>query len=262
MEKIESRKHAQWQRARSLLRSARDRREANQMVIEGSKLIRTYGESQGLHDATVLVSESGLLREEVQRVLDSFVVPRVYAVSQQAFMDLTELEQPEGILAMLDIPEISVVEPDDFRLLLDGIQDPGNLGTLLRSAAAAGATSVRLSKGCADVWSAKCLRGGMGAQFSLPVFQGQSAVEMLSGFDGLVLGTSADASKVLYELDLTGPVAMVFGSEGGGIGDEFQTLATSWARVPLAPRVESLNVAAAATLFMFERVRQVGGITE
>ncbi len=230
------------------------------MVIEGSKLIRTYGQSQGLHDATVLVSESGLLREEVRRVLDSFVVPRVYSVAQQAFMDLTELEQPEGILAMLEIPQVSVVLPDEFRLLLDGIQDPGNLGTLLRSAAAAGATSVRLSKGCADVWSPKCLRGGMGAQFSLPIFQGQSAEEMLAEFDGMVLGTSAEASSLLYELDLTGPVAMVFGSEGGGIGKEFQSLATHWARVPLAPAVESLNVGAAATLFMFERVRQVGGL--
>ena len=80
---------------------------------------------------------------------------------------------------------------------------------------------------------------------------------MLAGFDGLIMATSATASRSLYEADLTGPVAMIFGSEGAGIGEAFQSVAKEWVTISMAPGVESLNVAAATTLCLFERVRQL-----
>jgi TrmH family RNA methyltransferase len=129
---------------------------------------------------------------------------------------------------------------------------------MLRSAAAAGADTVYLSKGCADAWSPKALRGGMGAQFQLALIEHADLMAVGQAFAGKLIATSLAASDSLYDLDLTGPTAFVFGNEGAGLSEELLALASHRTRIPMPGQVESLNAAAAAAICLFERVRQLG----
>ncbi|MFN0038001.1 MAG: TrmH family RNA methyltransferase [Burkholderiales bacterium] len=258
MNRISSRSNPLWKNAQRLLHSSRHRHTTGKMVIEGVKLVTCFAQARGLEDATLLVNEDAVARNDIQALFQKFPGAGLHLVSQALFLELSELDSPEGVLAISDIPETALPPRDHFRLLIEGIQDPGNLGSLLRSAAAAQVSSIWLSKQTADVWSPKCLRGGMGAQFELAIRQDQEPSEMLKGFSGLVLATDARSETSLFEIDMRGPVALIFGSEGNGLSREFAGLAARSVRIPMSNRVESLNVAAAATICMFERVRQLG----
>ncbi len=261
MEHITSRQNAHFKQARKLSESARERNKTQQILLDGTRLIKAYAEQFGLEQATLLVSEEGANRTDVRQMLQSWPPRHAYVLAEKLFAEITQVETPEGITAIVGVPRVESRSPDDFRILLDGIQDPGNLGGLLRTAAAAGATSAHLTKGCADPWSPKALRGGMGAQFILPVRERVDLATAIAGFRGAVIATSPRARKSIYEVDLSGQVAMIFGSEGRGLGEDEQALATQLAHIPMARNVESLNVAAAAAICCFERLRQVSGKT-
>ena len=151
----------------------------------------------------------------------------------------------------LEIPQ------GQFCVLLEAIQDPGNLGAMLRTAAAAGVDAVYLSKGCAEVWSPKALRAGMGAQFALALHEHADLTLIARELKSLI-ATSLDAQQSLYDLDLSGPVAFVFGNEGAGLSPALLDTATHQVKIPMPGKVESLNVAAAAAVCLFECVRQRG----
>ena len=202
------------------------------------------------------MNEQGARHPEVHQLIEAVEPRRVFLLADELFDEITQVETPEGVTAMVDIPRLETNTPDDFRVVLDGVQDPGNVGGLLRTAAAAGATSAYLAKGCADAWSPKSLRGGMGAQFALPVRERMDLVAALSDFKGSVIATSPHAKKSIFEVDLTGPVAMIFGGEGRGVGEDGLGMATQLVHIPMARSVESLNVAAAAAVCCFERLRQ------
>jgi TrmH family RNA methyltransferase len=259
MERLSSRQNAHFKQARKLAASARERNKTGQILLDGTRLIGAYAAQFGLGEATLLISEEGANRLDIQRILQSTPPRHAYVLASELFADITQVEAPEGITAIAGIPRVGAKSSDDFRILLDGVQDPGNLGGLLRTAAAAGATSAHLTKGCADPWSPRSLRGGMGAQFVLPLRERVDLVTALAGFRGTVLGTSPRAKQMIYEVDLSGPVAMIFGSEGRGLGEQEQALATHLVHIPMAGKVESLNVAAAAAVCCFERLRQISG---
>jgi TrmH family RNA methyltransferase len=256
MEHITSRQNAHFKQARKLAESARERDKTQQILMDGTRLVRAYAEQFGLAHATLLVSVEGANRADVQQILQSGSPRHAYLLAEELFADITQVETPEGVTAIAGIPHVESKLPDDFRILLDGVQDPGNLGSLLRTAAAAGATSAHLTKGCADPWSPKALRGGMGAQFILPLRERVELTSALAGFCGAVIATSPHARESIFEVDLSGPVAMIFGSEGRGLGEDEQALATQLVHIPMAENVESLNVAAAAAVCCFERLRQ------
>lgn len=257
MERIASRQNAHFKQARKLAESARERNKSKQILMDGTRLIRAYAEQFGLEDATLLISESGVNRPDIQQILETMSPRHVYLLADELFAEIAQVETPEGITAIAAMPRVESKASDDFRILLDGIQDPGNLGGLLRTAAAAGATSAYLAKGCADVWSPRSLRGGMGAQFILPIRERIDPEIALSGFRGAVVATSPRASQSIYDVDLSGPVAMIFGSEGRGLPDDVSALANQLVHIPMAGKVESLNVAAAAAICCFERLRQI-----
>ena len=129
----------------------------------------------------------------------------------------------------------------------------------MRSAAAAGAQAVALSAQCADPWSPRCLRGGMGAHFLLSIADHQNLPAAIRRFPGRVLGASAQAEVNLFKVDLTGPVAFAVGAEGKGITPEVLAVCAGLVRIPMAPGVESLNAAAAATLLFYEWRRRGSG---
>jgi TrmH family RNA methyltransferase len=141
-------------------------------------------------------------------------------------------------------------------VLLDGVQDPGNVGSILRSAGAAGIRQVYCSAGTAFCWSPKVLRAAMGAHFVLEIFENVDLPALAASARIPVLATSGYASERLYGLDLSGPVAWVLGHEGQGVSSELLDLATRRVAVPHAGKVESLNVAACAAVCFFEQLRQ------
>jgi RNA methyltransferase, TrmH family len=178
-------------------------------------------------------------------------------LSDAMFAEVSPVATPVGILALIATPQPKVVSTPTFCLLLEDVQDPGNLGSILRSAAAAGVETAWLSSGCADAWSPKVLRGGMGAHFVMTIAEHANLSEKVTGFTGLTVATCLDAQRSLYDLDLTGPVALLLGNEGAGLSAKLLATANARVRIPMPGRMESLNVAAAASICLFERVRQI-----
>jgi len=176
---------------------------------------------------------------------------------------LSEVETSQGLLALARRPrfdEDRLYEGTPLVVLALGIQNPGNLGGLLRTAEAAGASGAYLAEGCADPFSGKALRGSMGSAFRLPHHRGLSAedaVQRLERRGVLILTADADGETRYDEADLRGPVALAFGAEGGGVPPAVSERARLRLRIPTAG-VESLNVGVAAGLLLFEAARQRG----
>ena len=161
-----------------------------------------------------------------------------------------------GILALYDIPAIRPKHSYTFGVLLEHIQDPGNLGSVLRTVCAAGAEAVFLSKECADAWSPKTLRAAMGAHFQIDIHENADLQQSARLFP-TIIATSLEAKQSLYDLDLTGHLAFIFGNEGSGISNELLMMANQQITIPMPGHAESLNVAAASAICAFERVRQL-----
>jgi len=178
-------------------------------------------------------------------------------LDDKLFAELSELKTPTGIFALIDLPQPSeTVAGSRFALLLEDIQDPGNLGSMLRSAAAAGCDAVFLSNGCADAWSPKVLRAAMGGHFALNVYERQDLPGVAKSFPGTLLAASLQATHSLYDCDLRGNVAFLIGNEGAGLSADLLNLATQQITIPMPGKVESLNAAAATAICLFETVRQ------
>ena len=257
MKRIASRDNAHFRELKKLCQSGRERRKTGRIVLDGMHLIEAYVERFGLPQE-IVVSESGLARDEIARFLAGAAVDSsVTEFADALFGELAVVDTPSGIMAVAALPGCSGgLKPDADTLALDGVQDPGNLGSILRSAAAAGFRQVALSSDCAQAWSPKVLRAAMGAHFFLDIHESCDLVAFLSGFRGEVIVTALDGSDALYALDLTEPVAWVFGSEGQGVRPAVMEAAGRKIRIPMPGKAESLNVAAAAAICMFETVRQ------
>jgi len=188
----------------------------------------------------------------------------VRRMAAELVASLSETETSQGLLALArraSFAEEEIFGGTPLVLVADGVQNPGNLGALLRTAEAAGASGAILAGGCADPFSWKALRGSMGSAFRVPHLRGVSIERALDGLDARgipVLATAADGERRYDEADLRGPVALVVGSEGAGLPADVRERASARLRVPLAGQVESLNVGVAAALVLFEAARQRG----
>jgi RNA methyltransferase, TrmH family len=177
---------------------------------------------------------------------------------------LSEAETTQGLLALARRPSYDaarLLEGTPLVVVAVGVQNPGNLGGLLRTAEAAGATGAYLAEGCADPLSWKALRGAMGSAFRLPHLRRLSATAVFDRLEArgvTVLATAADGETRYDEADLASPVALVLGAEGAGLPEALARRASARLRIPMAPSVESLNVGVAAGLVLFEAARQRG----
>lgn len=256
---ITSRDNALFKSLRKLAQSGRERKRTGQALLDGEHLISAYVAQIGLPQM-LLVSDSGQQRAEIRSLLEQLPTVQQTLMSDSLFQELAPVDSPTGILARVAISQLPMVEKVHFMVFLEALQDPGNLGSILRSAAAAGVQAAYLSTGCADAWSPRVLRGGMGAHFHMPIREGVDLVAVAENFAGDVVVTSLDAEGDLFGLDLTGPVAFVIGNEGAGVSPVLQRAATRRVRIPMPGAMESLNAAAAAAVCFFERVRQVSGL--
>ena len=256
MKFIESRDNAFFREVSKLAGSARQRGKQNRTLLDGAHLLAAYLDS-GLRPLHILVNSAALGDAEVGALLERAAGIPVTQLDDRLFAALSELKTPTGILALIDLPQPSAaVSESRFALLLEDIQDPGNLGSMLRSAAAAGCDAVFLSGGCADAWSPKVLRAAMCGHFVLNVHERQNLPGVASAFPGVLLAATLQATGNLYDCDLRGNVAFMIGNEGAGLSAGLLNLATQTMAIPMSGRIESLNAAAATAICLFEAVRQ------
>lgn len=259
MKTITSRENPLFKTARKLAATSKERKKAGQTLLDGIHLVAAHHLAGGLPEA-VIISASALDNPEIQDFLQQFPQPKLIVLADELFREISTVETPTGIAALIQIPVPAAGEADCCALM-EAIQDPGNLGSILRSAAAAGIGRVYLSPGCADAWSPKVLRAGMGAHFHLTIHENSDLVKAARDFSGQVIATALNAGKTLFELDLSGPTAFVIGNEGAGISAQLLECADSIATIPMPGAAESLNAAAAAAICFFERVRQLAANT-
>lgn len=241
---------------RALLSRAKDRREAGAFVVEGVRLVEEAVQSNWpmrfvLYDDSL--SERGVSKVES---LMSLGVD-VEEVSTSVMKAMSETENPQGILAVLNEFQLPIPESPNFVLIPDQIRDPGNLGTLLRSAAATGVRTVLVPPETTDAFAPKVLRSGMGAHFKLPIhsMSWDEIREVVKLADLQVLIADMDGQSC-WEVDLRQPVALVIGSEAEGASESARKLASQTISVPMAGEMESLNAGVAGSVLMFEVVRQ------
>ncbi len=256
MKKIQSRDNLFFKELVKLSGSARQRGKTDQTLLDGVHLLAAYLDS-GRQPQHILLNAAALHDAEIMVLLDHAAGVPVTQLDDRLFAELSELKTPNGILALIDITQpVGMVADSRFVLLLEGIQDPGNLGSMLRSAAAAGCDAVFLSEGCADAWSPKVLRAAMGGHFALDIHDRQDLQAIAKAFSGILLATSLKAERSLYGCDLGGKVAFLMGNEGAGLSDNLLSLATQQIAIPMPGKTESLNAAAATAVCLFEAVRQ------
>ena len=256
MKRVVSADNPRFKALLKLVESSRERRKAGLSVLDGVHLIDAYRMHVGV-PVELAVSDSGTQNPEVMQLVESLSPLAPVQLSDQLFRQLSTVATPTGVLATVNTPRPPALSAEiDACVMVEDIQDPGNLGSLLRSAAAAGIHQVFLSKSSVHAWSPRVLRAGMGAHFMLNIYEQCELEPLMRTFKGRVIATSHHAKSSLYELDLTGKVALLFGNEGAGLSQELLAAAHSVASIPMPGKAESLNIAAAAAVCLFERVRQ------
>lgn len=240
-----------------LERKGRERQQA--YIVEGVHLVQE-ALHWGAEVESVLFSAERGLPEQVAAVLPADI--ECVSVSEQVLAKCSDAQSPQPVAAV-----IRKTEPSADRLLdaknslvvvCDGIQDPGNLGAIIRSADAAGADGVVLGKGTVDLYNPKTIRSTMGSLFHIPVVSADlPALFAQAKAKGIrLVVTSLQATRTCFESDFTGPTWLVLGNEGQGVSPEAASLVDEHVIIPMPGRAESLNVAMAATVLLFEAVRQ------
>ena len=233
-------------------------------LLEGIHLVQAWVGDPALK--TLFTSEMGLQNPEIAQAVYSHleICPetKVYQLDSALWNILSELVNAPHVAGLLTLPKSSLTPPQSIAnldgdvVILDRIQDAGNVGTILRTAAAAGFTQIIALSGCAHLWSSKVLRAGMGAHHLLDLYEGWTNQQVLSAVTAPLMAATADAEQDLFNLkqELLKPVAWVMGSEGQGVSEDLLAQAKG-VSIPIDPRVESLNVSTAAAICLFETVR-------
>ena len=242
---------------RSLQNRRRVRQRERRFVFEGIRLVEETVRA-GIPPAFVFYTEPVETNEQGRHLLASLREMNVscYAVSEPVMAACSDTETPQGLLAVLPIPNLSRPEHSTLTLILDRVRDPGNLGAILRTALAAGVEQVLLAPGTVDGSNPKVVRAAMGAHLRLPVaaLKWEAIAEAVAGCDVWI--AAAGGETVYTAVDWTRPVALIVGSEATGAGERAQALAQGRVSIPMAAGVESLNTAMATAVILFEAVRQ------
>jgi TrmH family RNA methyltransferase len=245
----------QW--VRSLQSRSRQRRQAGAFVVEGVRLVE---EALAAGWGAQLVLHTEELSDRGQKIVHGFAAQGTSEaqVTPQVMRVASDTETPQGILAVLPMRSLPLPEELDFVLILDGVRDPGNMGTMLRTSAAAGVDAVLLTEGTVDVFAPKVVRAAMGAHFNLPFTTTQwGEISILKAdFSWHVFLADAKDGEAYTQVDLSSPLAIIVGGEAEGPSKTAQKVADVHLHIPMPGDVESLNVASAAAVLLFEVVRQ------
>ena len=258
MQRIVSPHNPRLREALGLIASSRERRKTGRCVLEGVHLLEVFERRSGAPE-TVIVADEALANDEVRALLARVPPSRVLVVPARLLAEHTSLPPEADILAVVPTPVGHPAATAPLSLLLDDVQDPGNVGAMLRTAAAAGVDQVLLSRDCAFAWSPKVLRAGQGAHFLTTVAEDVDLPSWVSAFrarGGRALATLPREGRDVYGLNLSGPLAVAIGNEGAGLSAPLLAACDLRATIPMADGSESLNAAAAAAVLLVEAVRQ------
>jgi TrmH family RNA methyltransferase len=245
-------------RLRRLVESPRAGREADRSIAEGIHLVETALAARAPITAVAISEAASPFVRDLGRTAAEASGTRLAELSQVLYDSLCPVEHGSGILVEIRIPrpQLPVGEGVDA-VYLDGIQDPGNAGALLRTAAAAGVVHVAASTGTAFLWAPKVLRAAMGAHFAISIYEGVAPEHLIAAFNAERLAAESGDGESLFSTSWgERPTVWMFGSEGRGLSGEASTTAHRHLHIPVAGAVESLNVAAAAAVCLFEQCRR------
>jgi len=257
VEFISSRENSVIKEARKL-KERKHREEKKQFLVEGLRFVSEALGSE-FEVTSLFLSEDMAVKWGNLGIEDRIKEnTRTFRLPDRIFKEISFTEHPQGIVAVVNWKNREIEPTEGFYILADKVQDPGNLGTIIRSAHASNALGVIVTKGTVDMYNDKVLRSTMGSIFHVPVVEDRE-MECLSklraeGFKLVV--SSLDTEHDFFQVDLTGRVIIAVGNEGSGISSEFMDIADMKVKIPMPGGAESLNVAAAASIMMFEVVRQ------
>jgi TrmH family RNA methyltransferase len=255
-------RHRRVQRLRRLVRRRAYRESERAFVVEGPRAVGAALQAGALLEA-VYVAAGAAGRPEVATVLDraSASGVRVLELAPGVLERVADTATPQPLLAVASFLDVPLRRLEDASLVVVcvGVRDPGNLGTLVRSAGAAGADGVVCCAGSVDVYNPKTVRASAGSVFQVPIVAGGEAGEVLeeiAGFGMRRVAAVARGGQPFTEADLSGRVAFVLGNEAAGLPDEVTRWTDGAVTIPLSRGAESLNVGVAAALLCYEAVRQ------
>lgn len=240
------------------LKDKKYRIESNRFLIEGFRFVGEALESDFVV-SLVFVSENAVDRWQSFSMQDKVQKnTKVYFVTDQILKIISSTDTPQGIVAVVNNKNIEVENKQGFYILVDKVQDPGNMGTIIRTAHAAGALGVIITKGTVDIYNEKTLRSTMGSIFHIPIIHDidLKSVKNLKSRGFRLVVSSLDTDKNFYDIDLNDRVIIAVGNEGSGISSELMDISDVKIKIPMPGGAESLNVSVAASIMMFEAVRQ------
>ncbi|MBV8627935.1 MAG: RNA methyltransferase [Paraburkholderia sp.] len=256
MKAITSRDNPLYKRLKALAGSTHQQRRSGHALLEGFHLAGAYLDAAGQPEACI-VTDGALRHEEAQAIVARIDEHRVVTLPDALFGQLSNVVHGVGMLLLVEKIDAPLPEQvSETCVVLDGVQDAGNVGSILRSAAAAGIGHVFCAPGTAYAWSSKVLRSAMGAHFLLQIHEDVEAQSLIERLAVPVAITDSHGAEAIYDCDLSGPLAWVFGNEGAGVSDGWRRAVTHRVTIPQPGGMESLNVAAAAAVCLFEQCRQ------
>lgn len=254
MKLISSRDNALYKELKQLATSAPARRRAGTTLLDGVHLCQAWLDTVG-QPVWCVVSEAAQSHPEIGPLLARS--DHLLVLPEALYQTLSQVDHGVGIFFVVNVPVPGLPQQvSGGAVVLENLQDPGNVGSLLRTAAAAGIRQVFCSAETVSLWSPKVLRAGMGAHFLMEIYEQVDLVALLEQSSLPMLATSSYATKTIYDCDLNRPVVWLFGHEGRGLSDRLMAIASDQVKIPHLGNIESLNVAACAAICFFEQVRQ------
>jgi len=240
------------------LKERRFRDKEGLFILEGFRLIEEAIKAN-------MEIENIIISKDYEQKFQEFLLNNIdlnkktFFLANNLFMQLSSTENPQGIIAVVKKKNNQKTLKGDFYLICDKVQDPGNLGTIIRTAHAAGVNGIILTKGTVDIYNDKTIRSTMGSIFYIPIFyddENYSIIRSLKEDGFSLVATSLAESKNFFEEDLKGKTILAVGNEGNGISNELFELADKKVKIPMPGGAESLNVSIATSIILFEKVRQ------
>lgn len=259
MKVITSRDNPLYKRLKALAGSTHHQRKNGQALLEGFHLASAYLDTGAVPELCV-ATEGALQHDEARAIVARIDAQRLVTLPDALFGQLSSVVNGVGFLLLVDRPAHPLpARVTGTAVVLDGVQDAGNVGSILRSAAAAGVKHVFCAPGTAYAWSSKVLRSCMGAHFLLSIHEDVASDALAERIGVPIALTDSHGAQAIYDCDLSGAVVWVFGNEGAGVSAFWRDAATHRVTIPQPGGMESLNVAAAAAVCLFEQCRQQRG---
>lgn len=240
------------------LKEKKFRSKEGKFLLEGLRLVEEAIKAKALVE-NIIIDEKVKDKILIEDFIEDYDEKKIIIMNSSLFSQITQTENPQGIIALVKHSKKTVELYGNFYVVCDKVQDPGNLGTIIRTSHAAGVDGIILTKGSADIYNDKTLRSTMGSIFYVPVFYDDEDFTIIKslqnkGFNLVV--TSLQESKNFFDEDLRGKTMVTVGNEGNGVSDELMNLADKKVKIPMPGGAESLNVAIATSIILFEKVRQ------